>query len=607
MLKQIVYTRCRPHRRITDGAISPTEGFGVYSFSKELVGSSDANFIESRLAIQSAAKENTPSGLFNSYEYYHLSDGQDFLIRDVALPLCTVPRKSGAGHRSGNFLRQGLIGHIDWYPYQWFESSNFDAANHDQNYYYDDSQQPTAPFLPLVQNSPYGGKISDLKLSMFISSRRAALEGAVSFLYGEMAKPEADRKVLLIKDSPENVMYWVAAIEHSFPLDWAKDITFATNRSLMGSQIERNLFSGSMGSSSVGEARKPYAMIVGYLPSSPALPHYPTSPYAILDGSAKNIVASEKRLSDKFVSFLVNAGSARDYFFSSLIANAKLAHFDLGIPSLYDSYCIVSDVLDGRNGVGIEALARALDNLSAYALDGAFTAKAVSKLAAIYPACLEQDRKAGFALFSNIEKFARSAGLNAGLSEIFFAELTKGIAEPSLYGASLPSCVEAMASIGILDAALHRLSPYFRDDRFRALTNKLAGLPSEYLLSILDLFVKTKVNGRLPSGDVAQNADDFNFLWRIVFELVPKGKERKAFEIIGSAAANQRIFFHLYPFYLKQNSPYASRFLDSYLAECHLTKEEIIISCLKGNSLRSMRRKSDWSRWWGNRAPISPP
>lgn len=215
MLNQLIYTRCMPHRELKNkGQVVRADGFGVFSMSQELVANppvSNYDFLQTRLAVQNGAKETSFTGLFNSYEYTALSSDVYAMSFEVARPHCKEPRKNGQGHRTGTYIKQCFVGKPGDYPFKWFGATAWNAHLKSENDYYLDENPSAEPaWLNNVQEMPTGSYITVEQIKQFVNAGRAnAVKAGIWFLVHEYAKPENERKVLLIKDIPENVELWI--------------------------------------------------------------------------------------------------------------------------------------------------------------------------------------------------------------------------------------------------------------------------------------------------------------------------------------------------------------------------------------------------------------
>lgn len=299
MLNHIIYTRCIAYRDLLgNGEQKKNEGFSVFSMNRELFSDNrirSFNLLNVRLALKNASMEDKPIGLFNSYEYFELDKDVYALTFEFSRPRGTVPRTNGSTHRAGNFTKECLIGRGEGYPYNWFGSSVWKAHLRSENSYYLDEIGAVVPWLEPVSEKCIPGKYTEEDIRAFINDGRGdCVRAAVCYLIKEYEKPIEQRRPLLIKDIPENVEKWIAAVELFFPVELAKKITFTTNRSKMGIQIDPALFyyqdrnGNFLFMNNPGAKRIPYCMIVGYHPEdeySKNIRQVAHSNFRIIDGT----------------------------------------------------------------------------------------------------------------------------------------------------------------------------------------------------------------------------------------------------------------------------------------------------------------------------------
>ena len=361
MLNQLVYTRCSPHRDLKNkGNVVRGDGFGVFSVSAELfndAGIPNFDFLQQRLPIKNGSNETSPIGLFDSYEYFSVTESRHGFVYEHSRPHCKIPRKNGQAHRSGTYIKQCLVGEIEGYPYEWFSCDAWTAHLKSENdYYLDDPTNVGPELLPQISAKPRNGNITlDLIKSFVGEGRKESVKAAVWFLIQEYSKPEGERRVLLIKDTPENVALWVAAIECAFSPAMARSVTFATNRSKLGTQADNTLFyyTDSNGrfsqiqNRSIQQTRHPYCMIVGFHPKDTfcaALKPMATSNYVLLDGTTKTVsFQTDATISKPYFNAVVQYSDDILDFCRVILPSLKLNDINGQIPVLYDAYKYLLD------------------------------------------------------------------------------------------------------------------------------------------------------------------------------------------------------------------------------------------------------------------------
>ena len=354
MLNQVIYTRCSLHRDIRkQGQVTGGDGFSVYSMSQDTISelnSGDIEFLMNRLVLSNASNESAPQGLIRSYEYYCMPSGKHMLSRVDGRPLCREPRKNGMSHRTGTFINQTYIGDFPGYICEYIDNSLWNACQKPENYYYHDAPGESPDFLPKASISDKG-YINCESIKDFVrDGRQEAVKAGVWFLIHEFSKPESERKVLLIRDTAENVEQWVAAISYAFSAEMAEEITFATNRTRLGTQTDSALFYylgkagmiSNMKSPGQEQNRHPYCMIVGYHPQDgycASLRQMPTSNYGIIDGVNKSAgFATDDTVNMEYYSAVVKYSDDFQYFCHTFLPAVRMKEITQKLPVLYGGY-----------------------------------------------------------------------------------------------------------------------------------------------------------------------------------------------------------------------------------------------------------------------------
>lgn len=421
MLDQLIYTRCFPHRDLKlRGQVVRSDGFGVFSVSAGLLSDDcavDLGFLQARLAVPNGAKESSEPGLFSSYEYVQVGPDAYALTLETARPRCTVPRADGKSHRSGTYLKQCLIGKPEGRPADWFGASVWDAHSLPENDYYL-AGEAAPPLLPQVSAAPQGGTATPERVRAFVRGGRGeAVRACLWFLLSEFDKPEEERRVLLIRDLPQNVELWIAAVSCGLSAPMARRLTFSTNRSRLGVQAESALFCGAdAGGSASPVTRRPICMIAGFHPRDPfcaGVRAFPSGRFVLLDGETKT------------VSWETDASVHRPYYDAVLRNDEELGDFcgavlpalpirepTSRLPDLFDASRYLLDARHPPESWAYGETVRSLDALlrfgapesealSAWLLRGTLTG---------YPdRFAAQDEARGFPLLSHIRTLAGAA------------------------------------------------------------------------------------------------------------------------------------------------------------------------------------------------------
>lgn len=430
MLDQVIYTCCFPHRLLkSNGHVERRDGFAVFSMSRELFSNKQiTNFdlLDYHIAMPNGAKENAPVGLFNSYEYSKAAPDVYTLTYEVARPFCNIPRSNGKSHRSGTFIKQCLVGNIEGYPYEWIGASEWDAHQKPENdYYLDDDPDASPEFLPQVSSAPTNGYINTSVIKEFVKDGRAdAVKAGIWFLLQEFKKNEGDRKVLLIKDVPENVELWIAAIECGFSEALARKITFTTNRSKLGTQTDFSLFYytddngrfNSMMNRGISQTRHPYCMIVGFHPKDAycaAVRQMPTSNFVIIDGTSKTVAfQTDETIHMPYYSAVVEFDTDIQDFCNVVLPSLPINDLAGNLPELYDAYKYLLDSNHNSDKWSYSEAVHHLDTLLQFGtpINSALNNYLVSECLSAYQRFIDEDALKEYPFLKHVWNIAKPMG-----------------------------------------------------------------------------------------------------------------------------------------------------------------------------------------------------
>ena len=122
MLEQLIYTRCSPCRSLENGQVIRKEGLGFYSLSPGLVSDIPERIKLDRLIRKQNCSKTRTAGYVCSYSLLQLGGGNSALTYEVPRENTGEKRLNGNLIRTGNYIKQTLVGKIDDYPYKWFGS-----------------------------------------------------------------------------------------------------------------------------------------------------------------------------------------------------------------------------------------------------------------------------------------------------------------------------------------------------------------------------------------------------------------------------------------------------------------------------------------------------
>lgn len=434
MFQQVVYTRCKPRRelldvttdRLSDGKVVNEEGYAIHNFSEGTLDEGklfDPLFLENLMKKKNAAKEmgSNSTGVFSSYEYFYNLQGDSFIGHEYLRPYnATDVRANGQKHRPGNYIKQYLIGNYTDYPCVLFGNSIWDAHKQTENYYYHDNDEPLV-YLPEVDLDGVEALITREKVKDFIQDGRVdCVKNFVAVVISEMSKSIEDRNFIVIKDEPQNVEMWIAALEYSLPIYLAKQISFSTN--VVASQnlsmdntyyvdAKGKYIKGNQKDAKEGGGKKAYfSMIVGIHPtaqgSSSITSGMNNVSFIYLDGVGKTI---ENKNSVSIANKYFDAVVAMDEDISDFDGLlAELAELSFGGSSadlyeLFDAYKYLLDSSSNMQDWEYSKLKRYLAIFKKYeSVPFKWSQYLAEKTYTVYQKYFEQDYKEGFALLKQI-------------------------------------------------------------------------------------------------------------------------------------------------------------------------------------------------------------
>lgn len=434
MFQQVVYTRCKPRRelldvttdRLSDGKVVNEEGYAIHNFSEGTLDEGkvfDPLFLENLMKKKNAAKEmgSNSTGVFSSYEYFYNLQGDSFIGHEYLRPYnATDVRANGQKHRPGNYIKQYLIGNYMGYPCVLFGSTVWDAHNQTENYYYHDNDEPLV-YLPEIDLGGVEALITREKVRNFIQDgREECVKNFVAIVISEMSKSIEDRNFIVIKDEPQNVEMWIAALEYSLPIYLAKQISFSTN--VVASQnlsmdntyyvdAKGKYIKGNQKDAKEGGGKKAYfSMIVGIHPtaqgSSAITSGMNNVSFIYLDGISKTI---ENKNSVSIDNKYFDAVAAMDEDisdFDGLLAELAELSFGGSSADLYELFDAYKYLLDSASNVQNWEYSKVKRYLSIFkkyeSAPFKWSQYLAEKTYTVYQNYFEQDYKEGFVLLKQI-------------------------------------------------------------------------------------------------------------------------------------------------------------------------------------------------------------
>ena len=508
MLNQLIYTRCYPHRDIKKkGEVERREGLGVFSASQGMMDYSPApvlSLLLNRAAVVNGADEDQPTGRFGSYDFFSLGNGDKVLSFDYARNFCEESRNGQAGNRKGTHIKQMLIGNIEQYPYLWFGADAWDAYKTPENdYYLNDRSNAEPPILPSVSDTPSGGYITIDRIRSFVrDGREEAVKAGVWFLLQEYSKPESERKVLLIKDIPENVELWVASLELAFSPRLAAAVSFSTNTtnlSNMGNAsyfyyTDRNGAFSSRIDTRVSLDRHPYAMIVGYHPQDSkcmTVRQMPASEFRIIDGTTKKAqFTPDQSINSSYYNDLVRYDDEIGDFTRIVLPAIPLTDISDKIPELYDAYQYILNQDHKVEKWTYEEAVNALASLLQFGMLRKDSLKSyiITETVRGYKRFAEKDQEKGFGLLKQMWKIGLSAGMSRDVSGCAVNMISESMWNLKAKGNALTGTWRTIRDAGVKEIVRPALKELFNDAELDFYSNQFENAPAGAVRTVMEMY-----------------------------------------------------------------------------------------------------------------------
>lgn len=548
MLDQVIYTRSMPHRDLRKGgAVEKSDGFGVYSVSRQLFEPDkkvNIDLLLSQLAIKNCGKEGDAVGLTRSYDFFGVSPDSQALVYEVSRPKGEVARGNGAENRAGNYVKQGLIGSFAGYPCEYFGAEVWNAHKTPENsYYHDDDASREPAWLPQVQDAPKYGHITLERIRAFVCNGRVeAVKAAVWYLIQEMEKPMNERRVLLIRDVPENVEQWVAAIHYAFSARMAQQLTFSTNRTKLASQIENILYyhADASGNFVRGMARgpqtirTPYCMIVGYHPQdkySATVKQLPTSSFVVLDGTAKTIgVTPDESIRRSYYNAVIQYDEDLSDFCRVVLPGLPLKGITSRLPDLFDAYKYLLDSENRSERWTYEATMRHLKNLTAEGIPthNALNEYLLTECRKVYSRFAQEDEKQDFALLKAMWKISLAIRREQDVIDCVADRLAAPMSRLQVNGGILVKSWHALKNSQLMPLVNKALREIMEDSELRSYAVQFNRTESAVVEAVTDMFFAAKGQDVASLNAIMGNAERYSFLYAAVLAVLEDRNALKA-------------------------------------------------------------------------------
>lgn len=434
MFQQVVYTRCKPRRelldvttgKLSDGKVINEEGYAIHNFSEGVLSEEkiyDPLFLENIMKKASAIKEtgSGATGIFSSYEYYYNEKGNSYLGHDYAFDYNpSYLRINGKTHRPNEHVKQLLVGEYKIYPCMFFGNKVWSAYKETHNFYYHDNGEPLV-YLDELDETIEDIIVTRDKVREFINNgRQECTKHLVSVVINEMSKKIEDRKFIVIKDFPENVELWIAAVEYSLPVYLAKKISFNTNITVESEKLLQNIYYVDdkektlnlepKKAEEIGGQKRYYSMIVGIHPnhndSKKIISGMNNTNFIYLDGENKTIDSNSIDCSNRNYFSAVEKMDEDIADFDGLLE--ELAELSFGSSSsdiyeLFDAYKYLLDSSSNTQDWEYSKMKRYLAIFKKYeSVPFKWSQYLAEKTYTVYQKYFDQDYKEGFALLKQI-------------------------------------------------------------------------------------------------------------------------------------------------------------------------------------------------------------
>jgi len=506
MLDQIIYTRCSKHRSLeNNGQEEIQDGFNVYSMSEEIFShytKDELNFLKKRIMQPNASSEREPIGLLTSYEYFKIIGGNKVISRLDGRPICKDTRKNGSANRGGTIINQTFLGDFEGYAFEFINSPDWNATQKSEIEYYHDDADEKVPYLPVLDREMYPGDISVEYIRTFLSPRKDVYKKVLFFLMQQFSKEESERKILLIKDNPQNVGIWIAAISLAMSTAMAEELTFSTNKSNLGMQAELFYYMDKSGKvyyrseQNQNLTRKPYYMIVGFHPLdrfSKSLRELPNSNFVILDGENLSFGIDEKFSVPESIYFehASELNMEINLFSDIVLDNYFVYNFTDKIISLYEAYhYLLTDAIP-NNSMDYSRTLRYLRILNSFdkSKDKAFDEKIFSRIMQVYPTKFNEDENNGYALIKELAKIADTSDKQKEINDAITKKMI--IAIKNMKNGK-DSIVTAWKSISYSDLAIDirsLLLNVFSDKLLKEIAEEISYASEDSINTVLDMYI----------------------------------------------------------------------------------------------------------------------
>ena len=405
----------------------------------------------------------------------------------------------------------------------------------ENDYYLDENPSAEPAWLNTVQDMPNGSFITVDKIKQFVNAGRTeAVKAGIWFLLHEYAKPENERKVLLIKDVPENVELWIAAIEYALSAEMAQKVTFSTNKTKLGTQIDNILFfytddSGKfypMRNNSVTQTRHPYNMIVGYHPKDnfcASVKQMPTSNFVMIDGTTNTAsFATDESIRSAYYTAAVQYDADIMDFTSVVLPSLPIDKITDKIPELYDAYKYLLDSDHRVEKWTYREAITELQSLTQYGIpkNDALNMYVLDEGMRGYQRFAAEDQGNNFMFLKVIWDFAKLAKRTSEVTGCLADQLSAGMMDLKTSGNALTGTWSAIKAGGVQSIIRPALQDLFNDGDLTSYSNQFDGASSASICTILEMYYDMLSLEKNGIKSILESNEKYQFVCRGLIALI---------------------------------------------------------------------------------------
>lgn len=542
MLEQIVYTRCQPCYDLEQGEkLSNKNGYGFFNYSSnvsKVLQEKEYKRVLKKIKIFNGSPQNKTDPTFNSYEYSLFSNKKSAISYDYTRSFDPKGKEEIYNYRIGVHVKQTFLGELEGYPCEFFGCSSWDAWKiPEKDYYLNTTGGVKEPLrAKAVKAGADDGNITYEAVRNFISKgRKEVLKKAIWFLLKECSKPVERRKVLLIKDHPDNVTQWIAAINYALSPEMARKISFNTNLKIDGNNIENSLFFKEAPSD---EYAVPYNMIVGYTLAytSATFRVFPISRFRVLDGEKNTFdIEVDASINRPYFNKILEYSADTKDFCREVLPGFGVEDVNIGILDYYDAYAYLLEQNHAPKTWEYNKLLYYLSLLTKNReiRNKTFIVYLLKEGLENYPRFFGEDLKKKFELFSKYISLAKLINEENKFLDVIANRIHRDLNEPDQYGNELRKIWTAIKEGGLLPTFKPVLDNLFNDTELAHYQKNLQKISPENVYTIYEIYLFTLDMRGLSPNEIIGDKAQLGFIYNCIFSLLKdENYLKKALQLI---------------------------------------------------------------------------